>query len=116
MVMRKSGQELPIWLTGTWLKVSVLNAFCVLPARLTFPIEKRVNPLLGQSTNMNALPVAPPVGMKTSIMKLAGNVAVTANGSLRSSVVPGLVSDTENEPWLWVVLFPGATPDWSFHW
>src|SRR6185436_12910875 len=116
MVMRKSTHELPIWLTGTWLKVSVLNAFCVRPARLTFPMLKRVNPLLGQSTNMNALPVAPPVGMKTSIMKLDGSVAVTANGSLRSSVVPGLASDTENEPWVRVVLLFGATPDVRFHW
>ena len=78
----------------------MLNAFCVRPDRLTFPMLKRVNPLLGQSTNMNALPVAPPVGMKRSIVMLAGSVAVSANGSLRSSVVPGFVSDTENVPWV----------------
>src|SRR5262245_34602060 len=104
----KSWHELRMWPDGTWLKVSVLNAFCVRPARLTLPIENRVNPLLGQSTNMKALPTAPPVGMKTSIVMADGSVAVRMNGSLRSSVVPGFFIDTKNEHWVGVVLLLGA--------
>src|SRR5262245_32970041 len=116
MVRRTSWHELPIWPDGTRLKVSVCTAFGGCRAKLTLPVLKQGNALLGQSTNMSALPAAPPVGMKRSSEMLDGSVAVSTNGSLLSSVVPGFVSETENEPWVRVVLLFGATPVIRFHW